>query len=195
MAPGCIAVLAAGLGSRFGGPISKLAQEVDGEKIMMRSLRAAAGVGSIEWKLVVVSSHTPEMAIPEDFLPLYNASPEKGLASSLALAVEFANVHNLDYLVVGLADQPLIGTESWERVVAAETGGVAVATYGGKRANPVKIVRSVFELLPRDGDLGARAIFDKVIVNEASCRGDPIDVDTEADLEAVRLLKGRYLGD
>lgn len=51
--------------------------------------------------------------------------------------------------VVALADQPLVGAAAVRRLVEAFVGGagVAVATYGGRRRNPVLFSREVWPLL------------------------------------------------
>ncbi len=98
--------------------------------------------------------------------------------------------------VVALADQPLVGAGVVERlVVAFESGAeVAVATYGGKRRNPVLFSRSVWPVLEAElaGDEGARAVLRRhpELVTEVPCDGlgDPADVDTREDLRALERV-------
>jgi len=98
-------------------------------------------------------------------------------------------------VAVGLADQPLVGADAYRRLADAYQGGatLAVATYRGKRGNPVLLARSLWAEARRlDGDVGARALMDDHDVVEVDCTdtGDPNDVDTLDDLrEAERRLE------
>jgi nicotine blue oxidoreductase len=100
--------------------------------------------------------------------------------------------------VVLLGDQPLLGAEVVERLVGAFAGGakVAVATYGGRRRNPVLFSRGVWPLLEAelDGDEGARSVLRRHpgLVVEVPCDevGDPVDVDTREDLRRLEEMRG-----
>ena len=100
--------------------------------------------------------------------------------------------------MVLLGDQPFIGAEAVERLVAAFAEGakVAVATYGGKRRNPVLFSREVWPLLEAElaGDEGARSVLRRhpELVVEVPCEevGDPTDVDTREDLRRLEEMRG-----
>jgi molybdenum cofactor cytidylyltransferase len=100
--------------------------------------------------------------------------------------------------VVLLGDQPFVGAEAVERLVAdfAEGAKVAVATYGGKRRNPVLFSREVWPLLEAElaGDEGARSVLRQhpELVVEVPCEGvgDPVDVDTREDLRRLEERRG-----
>jgi len=103
-----------------------------------------------------------------------------GIATSLQIAVQAAG--DADAIVIGLADQPRIPTEAWRRVAASDAP-IAVATYDGKRRNPVRLGRAVWPLLPVTGDQGASVLFRDHVVVEVACPSDPADVDRLEDLE------------
>ncbi len=100
---------------------------------------------------------------------------------------------------IGLADQPLVGPDVYQRLAAAWTDGAqfAVATYEGRRANPVLLARSLWpEAMALSGDEGARALMRLHSVVEVECgdTGDPTDVDTWDDVTRLEQLPPRSPG-
>lgn len=126
---------------------------------------------------VVVVTGELELGLPGT---VNNPRWREGIATSLQVAIAAAG--DADAIVVGLADQPFIPADAWRRVAAVDAP-IAVATYGGKRRNPVRLAREVWPLLPTTGDTGASALFGKIAVVEVACPGDPADVDRVEDLE------------
>jgi len=117
---------------------------------------------------------------------------ERGIAWSLRAALDALEGRTeVGAVCVGLADQPGVGAEAYRRLAAAYEAGatLAVATYGGERANPVLLARPRWpETRELQGDEGARVLMRRAPVVEVDCTGtgDPADVDTPADLEALR---------
>lgn len=182
-------VLAAGAGSRFAGPHHKLLTEVDGVPIARRSIDAArlAAIGPV---VVVTGSVDPVTPTwpdgpPSDVTVVANPAWADGQATSLQMGIRTAERMGASAVVVGLADQPFIGPEAW-RLVAGSTSPIAVATYGGRRRNPVRLAAEVWPLLPTSGDAGARSVIRlrPELVEEVPCPGSPDDIDTLEDLES-----------
>jgi molybdenum cofactor cytidylyltransferase len=114
-----------------------------------------------------------------------------GASYSLNAALELLEPWSeVEGVCIGLADQPLVGSDAYRRLDAAAAAGatLAVATYDGVRANPVLVARSLWgEARRLRGDVGARALMERHRAVEVDCTGtgDPTDVDTLDDLRAL----------
>ncbi len=187
-----VAILAAGLGSRFDGSCHKLLAPVDGTPLVDRTFSAVSGSG-LAPVAVVVSRADVAARIPYGFFTLWNRNPEAGMAASLALAAEWAAGAGVEFLLVVLGDQPLVQSACLRALAQERMSDLAIPVYSGRRGNPVRVRRSLLDRLPRIGDVGARLLFDdsSLDVVEVECTGDPLDVDTVADLERLsrRLSK------
>ena len=174
-------LLAAGSGSRFAGPAHKLLMALDGRRVYEHALEHAMAAG-LDDVLVVVGA--VELVVPAPAVTVVNERWREGQATSLAAGIEAARTRGHEAVVVGLADQPGIPPEAWRLVAAAIATPIAVATYCGVRANPVRLDETVWLLLPQEGDEGARALIRKRpdLVTEVPCPGHPTDIDTEEDL-------------
>ena len=177
-----IVVLAAGAGSRFEGDDHKLTALLDGRSIAEISIEAAvhADIGPV---VVVTGAVDLSLSGSEHVRLLDNPDWSAGQSTSLAAGIAEADRLGADAIVVGLADQPFIEPEAWRRVAAA-TSPIAVATYDGKRRNPVRLHREIWPLLPKSGDEGARSLIRQraELVQEVPCPGSPADIDTLEDL-------------
>jgi CTP:molybdopterin cytidylyltransferase MocA len=117
---------------------------------------------------------------------VHNDAWESGQRSSVLLAIDAARRAGSRQVVIGLADQPFVTPSAWEAVAKADAA-VAVATYGGRRGNPVKLRADVwdqFENMEADPDSGARVLMERSpeLVTEVACEGSPDDIDTREDL-------------
>ena len=177
-------VLAAGLGARFAGVAPKLLAPVRGRPLAAWSLDAAAAAG-LDELIVVVGQTDLRSVMPPEARVVVNPDAPSGQATSLAVALAAAASSGHDAVVVGLADQPGVPAEAWRRVAAADSP-VATATFAGRRRPPVRLHTSIWPLLARTGDEGARRLMRERpdLVAEIPCDGRPGDVDTVEDLEA-----------
>jgi molybdenum cofactor cytidylyltransferase len=183
-------VLAAGGGSRFAGPTHKLLAPVGGEPMVVGALRAALEAGLDETILVAgavdLGPVIDAAGLGDRVTLLTNERWADGQATSLSKAIAAAEDAGHDAVVVGLGDQPGVEAEAWRRVAAADPeAAIVVATYSGRRRNPVRLGRQIWSELPVTGDEGARVLIRlrPELVVEVGCPGEPDDVDTLEDLE------------
>jgi CTP:molybdopterin cytidylyltransferase MocA len=190
-------VLAAGGGSRFGG--GKLLAEFGGRPLIEAVLDNLRGA-PVDEVIVVVGADAPrlrEVCERHDVRIVHNEGWERGQSTSVLAGLR-ACTPKTRAAVVLLGDQPLLGAGAVERLAVAFVEGakVAVATYGGKRCNPVLFSRGVWPLLEAEltGDEGARSILRRHpgLVVEVPCDevGDPVDVDTRGDLRRLEEMRG-----
>ncbi|HET6878139.1 MAG TPA: NTP transferase domain-containing protein [Jatrophihabitans sp.] len=174
------AVLAAGAGSRMGRPKAEL--RVAGQRLIDRAVAELRAAGC-EPVLAVVR---PGVAV-DGATAVVNPAPERGMRSSLALAVAAAEGAGADALAVLLVDAPGIGAAAVRPVVAAwRPDRIAVASFGGRRGHPTvmspQLWRAALELAGPDE--GARELLRRRpdLVGEVAVSGDPSDLDTPDDL-------------
>ncbi len=193
------AVLAAGRGSRLGDKAdrAKPLLEFRGRPLVTAALDAALASGLAPVLLVVGHEADAVTAVaPSGVEIVRNEHWANGISSSLHAALRALEGPGsgagmgVGGVVVGLADQPLIGADAWGRVAKAVQDGapIAVATYGGRRANPVALARSIWpDAFALRGDEGARQLFRDHDVVEVPCdgTGSPDDVDTLEDLTMI----------
>lgn len=188
-------VLAAGSGSRFGG--GKLLARLGGQPIIEAVLDNLLGA-PVDEVIVVVGADAErlhEVCERYGVRTVDNEEWELGQSTSVLAGLRACGG---EAAVVLLGDQPFVGAEAVERLVATFTEGakVAVATYGGKRRNPVLFAREVWPLLEAElaGDEGARSVLKQhpEMVVEVPCGGvgDPTDVDTSEDLRRLEEMRG-----
>jgi CTP:molybdopterin cytidylyltransferase MocA len=170
-------VLAAGSGSRLGQPKADLV--LGGTRLLDRAIAALRAGGCAE-VIAVVRPGTRA----DDANVVQNPEPERGLGSSLRIGLGTATG---DVAVIMLVDTPGVGAAAVRQLLAA-AAPVAVATYDGRRGHPVAIARAYWPQVAAlaDGDHGARQFLaaNPDLVIEVPCVGDPVDLDTPADVIA-----------
>lgn len=197
-----VAVLAAGRGSRVAGADAtpKPLLELRGRPLVSWALDAA--MGSELRPVVLVVGHQGSKVgriVPQGVTVVRSRTWRSGIARSLRTALDaLEGWAQIGAVCVGLADQPRIGPEAYRRLADAYDDGatLAVATYGGVRANPVLLGRSLWPAARKlDGDEGARVLMRTHPVVEVACdgTGHPEDVDTLDDLRAMEETMAREM--
>jgi molybdenum cofactor cytidylyltransferase len=176
-------LLAGGAGTRFIGSTHKLLAPFRSKRVIDWSIDAIRDAGLQPWVVWGALGDDPP-SLDDDVVVLFNPRWREGMSTTLGAATCHASERGLPAIVVGPADQPLIPGDAWRSVATADAP-IAVATYGGKRANPVKLAASVWSELPETGDFGARHLIRMrpELVLEVACAGNPADIDTREDLE------------
>jgi molybdenum cofactor cytidylyltransferase len=179
-------VLAAGEGSRFGGP--KQLAELDGRPLLEHALVAMSGLDRV---VVVLGAHADEVRARVNFgraEPVLCEDWASGQAASLRAGL--AALGDVEAAVVTLGDQPRITPEVIAFAISNFDGSRPVrATYKGRPGHPVvlpaAIIPKVMELV---GDQGARLLLaeEDVLEVDASHLASAADVDTPDDLEVLR---------
>ena len=155
---------------------------VDGQRLVDRAVSALRAGGCAPVLAVVRTG----MSV-DDATVVVNPDPERGMRSSLDLAVGVAEAAGVDALAVLLVDVPGIGAEAVRAVVEAwHPGRIAVGSFAGRRGHPTvmspKLWRAALEMAGPDE--GARELLRRCaeLVDEIPVPGDPSDLDTPEDL-------------
>jgi molybdenum cofactor cytidylyltransferase len=182
-------VLAAGSGSRFGGP--KQIAELRGRPLIEHAIDAVAAVPAIERIVVVLGAEADLVRARADLSGtevVVAVDWEEGIAASLRAGIEA--LADADAVLITLADQPLITPQ----VIAAvldridSSAPAARAIYAGRPGHPVLVKRELFgDLRALEGDSGARDLLELAGVARVECGhlASDHDVDTRAALEAI----------
>ncbi len=175
-------ILAAGAGSRFAGPDHKLRAEFRGRPVCAWVFDAVAQA-SFNQVYVVTGAIDLDDLVPEGFEIVPAEDWADGQARTIQAGLARADADGHGAVVIGLADQPLVPASAW-RTVGASAGAIVAARFDGERRPPVKFDRSVWNLLPTEGDEGARSVLraHAALVSEVACSGNPADIDTQKDL-------------
>lgn len=190
-------VLAAGRGTRMGGP-NKLLEPVGARAVVRRVVEAALDGGASP--VIVVTGHdgarvrSALAGLGVRFIE--NPDYANGLSTSLAAAIR-AVPGDVPAALVMLGDMPLVDAHLVQRMTAAfapDQGRlIVVPVSDGRRGNPVLWARRFFPALASiEGDVGARAILashgEAVAEIDAPGQGILLDVDTPEALAAARAL-------
>jgi len=122
-----------------------------------------------------------------------NKRYKEGISSSIKCGISSANSATDAYLIA-LADQPLITTETINRLIEkylTSRAGIVTVTYRSVRGHPVIISKKYFKQLSSlMGDVGARDLLQKYKEDTATVDVDSpeiiLDIDREEDYAKLR---------
>ena len=191
-----VIVLAAGKGTRFEGTQHKLEQILGGSTVLGTTLRQ---VIASHLKVVVVTTQALAPAArlhvaARDVVVLPEVGTPGGEALGMGYSISAGVTARPDaagWLVLP-ADMPLVQPATLVAVARQLANhAVVYAQHKGRRGHPVGFSAELYsELVALRGDEGARRLVSRfpALAVETDDPGVLVDVDTEADLEAVRRL-------
>ena len=189
-------VLAAGAGTRMGGPKALL--RFEGRLLVERAAETALRGGCTDVVVVLGAGadqvrHTANLS---NARIVVNESWSEGMGSSLRCGLRALEpALGVDAALILLVDQPFVGPQAVHAVLDAWRRGarLAAASYGERRGHPVLFGREYWADAARSaqGDAGARSLLaeraaDLVLV-PCDTLADPHDLDTPADLPPTRV--------
>jgi molybdenum cofactor cytidylyltransferase len=189
----CGVVLAAGAGRRFGA--AKQLADLDGRPLLQRAVDVACAAPDLDRVLVVLGAGADEVRAGVAFgraEVVVCDDWSEGVAASLRCGV--AAAAGAEWVVITLGDEPELPGAALPAIVAAACRapaqvGAVRALWTGRPGHPVALRASLAARVRElRGDVGARALLNDTVVLEVDCGdlGTPVDVDTPADLEAIR---------
>ena len=184
-------ILAAGAGTRMGGPKALL--EFEGRLLLERAVETASS-GGCDDVLIVLGASSNDVLKRADLRStriVVNDDWAEGMGSSLRRGLQsLGPATSIDAALILLVDQPFVGQQAVRAVLDAWRNGarLACASYDGRRGHPVLFGREYWADAARSarGDAGARSFLaehaaDLVLV-PCDTVADPRDLDTPADL-------------
>ena len=190
-------VLAAGQGTRMGQ--SKQLLPFRGRTILECVVDSA--LASSLHRVVVVLGHQADVIEPllkgRGVTTVVNRLFPTGQSSSLKAGLQALTGESEAALFL-LGDQPLIGAQTIDLVVAAfeaSRSPIVVPVYAGRRGNPALFSRETFPRIGRlSGDCGARPLFaeyaERLLALPVPTPDILFDVDTEDDYRRLLLQDG-----
>lgn len=182
-------IYASGFSRRMGK--DKLLIEIQGEKIIERVIKAAAGSNLDQVILVYRKKEIKEIGEKYGVKTVYNGNADKGQSESMKLGIKNANKDHSYMFIVG--DQPFLTSSVINKLIYEYKKSklpILLTYYDGDRGMPM-IMSNKYkdELLNVVGDIGGREIVkrDSQYVHRVNIAEERpgIDIDTIDDLRSV----------
>jgi len=184
-------LMAAGASERMGEPKQLL--EFRGETLLRHAAKVATG--SVCQRVFVVLGSSAERMRPElSDLPaeiVENARWAEGMGTTIGVGVRAARAADLDAVILALADQPLVTSQVFNRIVSAHrsTGLPIIASqYSGTVGVPVLFANEFYDaLLALEAAQGCKELILKHAAKamRLDCPEAAIDIDTPAEYRAL----------
>jgi molybdenum cofactor cytidylyltransferase len=190
--PIAIVILAAGASRRMG--VAKQLLQVRGRSLFRHVADAALG-SSCRPVIAVLGANAEAVQAEVEGLPVqvvWNAHWSEGLSTSIRAGIEALVAHSPEAVVLTLCDQPFVGSDSIEALVAAYRStkrAIVASDYGGTLGVPALFSRAVFpELMALSGNTGAKQVIQRhaASVWSVPCPQGAMDVDTPEDYDTLR---------
>ncbi len=192
LSDGAVVILAAGLGSRIGGPKANLKL---GDSTFLECCLSMISELQFGFSVVVVNSaiaQTAKQLLPNHYSLLVNSEPQSGQMGSLRLALE-AGAAKFRWTLVLLVDLPGVNKTTITSLVTnarQQPSFFWVPSYQGRRGHPVIYCQSMYgDLLTGPSDRGARwAVQRHIDLRREVSVDDPFilrDVDTPSDYQEI----------
>ena len=185
-------LLAAGQAKRMGSPKQLL--EFNG--VPMLRLATESALASLCHPITIVTGANAK-AVSEVLanLPvniIYNRDWEQGIGTSIRIGINSLLDYNVDAAIVALADQPLLTTVTFDRLVESyqlHQLPIVASQYHDTLGVPALFERSLFpRLLDLPPDKGCKNLimtYPKERVDRCPCPEAGIDIDTPDDYERL----------
>jgi CTP:molybdopterin cytidylyltransferase MocA len=181
----CGLVLAAGAGTRFGDR-PKLLADLDGRPLLEHAVRAQCDVRELERIVVVLGAFAAEARDRVDFGRAETVvCVDWGDGQAASLRCGLRALAGAEKVIVTLGDVPVITPDVIRRFL--DQPGGARAVYRGRPGHPVVLgPPQIAAALKLTGDEGARGVLGDGPLIECGELSSGADVDTVADLDAIR---------
>lgn len=160
-----IVVLAAGLGSRFGG--NKLHANIKGTPLYRHMLSKLKKLGAFPGVIVTGDAQIVREAVHSGITVVKNERPELGISHSLQMGLKksLEMNPNLKGVLFCVCDQPGLTVATMLELLrraSLHSNQIISAGHNGEAGNPVVWSRDFFgELMNLSGDMGGKAILSK----------------------------------
>lgn len=161
-----VVLLAAGRSLRHPGQ-SKLCRPLNGQPLALHAAQTITSLAPAAM-IAVYSEHTEELTAElskTGFEVARNNDPAKGLSSSLSIGVQAARKHDIDAILVCLADMPFVSLSHLQALVAQLDIAAGITMVGSRESDTDIIMppaifggEMIDRLLTLEGDRGAREL-------------------------------------